>query len=194
MKKVAIGCGVVALLGVLGVGTCSYLGWRGIKELAGDYIEAVQVATSISQERLEQEATTVDGETFAKDYLSLSKQPVLLTGVTIRMDQAFKNATPPNQGGNAFFVAPGIMVTPMGNVPRRVLRPGAKVEVLGIATRLNLQSAIQADIPVVIGKFVEVVGELEEPPDDDNDAPSDSDTAVPEGTSASGQPDTSGSP
>jgi hypothetical protein len=142
MKKVLVGCGVAVLLGLLGLGgTVAYCG-HVAKQMAGGVYEAMQAATTMSLDRMEQDAVTVSAQDLPGRMAQLASKPVRVTG-TVATPQGPKGAPPPGfDEGAVMFLAPNLMVMALGPevLPRK--RPeGTVVEVVGVATSINLGAA-----------------------------------------------------
>lgn len=180
MKKVLVGCAVFLGLAVLGLGgSLWYLG-RTMSNVAGDLITATQTAMKMTLDRMEQEAVTVPAADFAAKLSTLVGQPVRVSGRVMRPVDA-KGAAPPGINENqVLFLEPMVIVmaTNPDVLPARRTE-GVEVEVLGIASRLNLsalpgmdEKALAdikeklggADLPVVVARRVSAVKPAEAAP------------------------------
>jgi len=173
MKKVLMGCGVLLVLGLIGVGgTVAYCG-HVVNTMAGDLLSATQSAATMSVDRMEQDAVDVAPDALAARIAELRLKPVRIKGKVFQPKDGQGNIPPGMDEGQVLFVEPQLLVvgvTP-GVIPSK--RPtGMTVEVVGIAANLNLgampglddkaRAQLKAqmgstELPVIVARKVTVI-------------------------------------
>ena len=174
MKKLLIGCGVLFLLG--GVAVVGSAMWFGsvMKNVAGDLITATQTAMQMSVDRMEQDATTVAATALGARMDEVRGRPVRVTDAVMLIRDKDGNAPPGVDESTVLFMDPGVVVmgvNPDVLPPRARRGQGSSVEVLGIASTLNLgalpgindeaRAALQkqlgaTQLPVVVARKISV--------------------------------------
>ncbi|MEW5853362.1 MAG: hypothetical protein AB2A00_31570 [Myxococcota bacterium] len=166
MKKWLVGCGVMLLLGGLTLGGMMWWGFRFAKNLAGELMTATELLARTPVDRLEQDAEDVMADDFAKRLPELNSRFVRVKGV-VADKKVETQGQPPVEGvqTNAMiFLEPPVMVLGVADAfSPKEFPPGSVVEVLGVASRLNL-SAIPGANDEMRKQWRELFGSDQEAP------------------------------
>lgn len=175
MRKVWLGCGVVALVLVLGVGSCVFGSYKLMRTTFKDIAAASEAVQNTPVDRLERDAEDISAAALRERLAQLTSRPVRLTGTVSPWDGGKSGSKPSNDARMYFFVEPAVLVYGyMMAFDPADLPAGAAVEVLGVAARVDLntvpfldadarQRAAQAlgghaEIPVVVAAKVMRLG------------------------------------
>jgi hypothetical protein len=142
MKKVLIGCLFAG--GLLGLVVAGLGAWmvHVAGKVMGDLKAGIEVVTTMPVDRMEQEATDVPSAEFAARVTGLLAKPVRLTGTVATWPEG---TLPPGtfQGTDphaVLFLEPATVVLGYNIVfPPAIFPRGTQVELVGIASRLNLR-------------------------------------------------------
>ena len=175
MKKVLVGCGVMLLLGILGVGGSALYCGHVVQDVAGDLMVATSSSVNMSLDRMEQDAVDLDGADLGKRMADLRLKPVRVRGKVWLPKDKQGNVPQGLDESAVMFLEPSVMVISVGQdvLPRK--RPeGTRMEVVGIAASINLGKAPGmtdearaqltaqlggTDMPVVVVRKVSVLAE-----------------------------------